>query len=191
MATPAQGPMFFADEASDALLAYLIKSYTEKSNEILGRTILQKLCYFAKASGVPFPFRFEIYHYGPFSQEIFNSTENLLLDGVIEDHSSDRGKSNFVPGPNFDAFLDRSTETVRQYDGKLQRVATMFSHLDPSQMELVSTIHYIHSSYSEWFKKAPPKESVVGSVFELKGHKFIRQAVEKAYDILTEAGLLS
>jgi uncharacterized protein YwgA len=100
MAASAQGQIFFADKIADALLAYLIKSFNEAGDRTLGRTILQKLCYFAKASGVPLPFRFEIYHYGPFSQEIFYRTEDLLLDGVIEDRSSDRGRSNFVSGPN-------------------------------------------------------------------------------------------
>ena len=150
MASPAQGQIFFADKAADALVACLIKSYTEVSNNTLGRTILQKLCYFANASGVPLPFRFEIYHYGPFSQEIFDRTENLLLDDVIEDLSGDRGRSNFVPGPNLDSFLGRFDETIRQHETKLHRVARMFSHLDPSEMELVSTIHYIHSSHREW-----------------------------------------
>lgn len=190
MAASAQGQMFFADKVSDALLAYLIKSYTEASSRTLGRTILQKLCYFAKASGVPLPFRFEIYHYGPFSQEIFYRTDDLLLDGVIEDRSSDPAQSNFVPGSNLDPFLNFFGEAIKQYEANLKRVAIMFSRLDPSQMELVSTIHYIHSSHSEWFKKVPSKDAVVTSVVQLKGHKFTKQIVEKAYDILRDATLL-
>jgi uncharacterized protein YwgA len=191
MASPAQGQTFFADRASDALLAYLIKSYTEVSNKTLGRTILQKLCYFAKASEVPLPFRFEIYHYGPFSQEIFDRTEALLLDEVIVDRSIDRGQSNFVPGPKVNSLLSRFDETVRQHEAKLQRITTMFSRLDPSYMELVSTIHYIHSSHRDWFKAIPSKEAVVASVLQVKGSKFTRPTVEKAYDILREAWLMS
>jgi uncharacterized protein YwgA len=190
MASPAQGQIFFADKVADALLAYLIKSYTGTSSKTLGRTILQKLCYFAKASGVPLPFRFEIYHYGPFSQEIFYRTEDLLLDGVIEDRSSDRGQSNFVPGPNLDSFLNRFGEAIGQHETNLERIATMFSRLDASQMELVSTIHYMHSSHREWFKEVPSKDAVVANVLQVKADKFDRQAVERAFDILCEAGLL-
>src|SRR5713101_10126389 len=105
--------MFYADGATEALLAYLRKSYKDVSGRTLGRTILQKLCYFAKASGVPLPFRFEIYHYGPFSQEIFDRTEELLLNGVIEDRSGDPGQSNYVPGPNLDLFLNRFAEAIK------------------------------------------------------------------------------
>jgi uncharacterized protein len=191
MASPAQRQIFFSDRVADALVAYLIKSYKDVSNRTLGRTILQKLCYFAKASGVPLPFRFEIYHYGPFSQEIFDTAENLLLDGVVEDRSGGPGQSNYVPGPNIDLFLDRFGDAIRQHEKNLQRVATMFSRLDPSQMELTSTIHYMHSSHREWFKEAPSKEAVVTSVLQVKGEKFSRDTVDRVYDILREAGLLS
>src|SRR4029077_87352 len=109
----------------------------------LGRTILQKLCYFAKASGVPLPFRFEIYHYGPFSQEIFDRTEDLLLDKVVEDRSGDPGQSIYVPGPNLNPFLDQFRDIIMKHEGTLKRIAAMFSQLDPAQMELVSTIHYV------------------------------------------------
>lgn len=191
MASPAQGQSFFADKATDALLAYLIKSYNAVSDRSLGRTVLQKLCYFAQASGVPLPFHFEIYHYGPFSQDIFYRTEDLLLDGVIEDRSNDRGQSNFLPGPNLNSFLHHFGDAVAQYETNLERVATMFSRLDASQMELASTIHYMHSSNRQWFKKAPSKDAVIASVQEVKGDKFSRHTVERAYDILRDAELLT
>jgi hypothetical protein len=191
MAASAQGPIFFSDRVADALVASLIKNYKDVSTRTLGRTILQKLCYFAKASGVPLPFRFEVYHYGPFSQEIFDRTEDLLLDGIIEDKSSDPARSNYVPGPNCDLFLGRFADAIGEYGANLHRVATMFSRLDPSQMELVSTIHYIHSSHREWFKEAPSEKDVVKSVLRLKGDKFGKDVIERVYDILREAKLLS
>ena len=191
MAAPAKRQVFFSDRAPDALVASLIKNYKDVSRKNLGRIILQKLCYFAKASGVPLPFRFEIYHYGPFSQEIFDVAEHLLLDGVIKDESSDPAQSNYIPGPNLDRYLSRFGNAIDQHEAKLKRVALMFSLLDPAQMELVSTIHYLHSSHREWFKDTPSKQSVVASVVEVKGTKFNRDAVERAYDILHDAGLLS
>jgi uncharacterized protein YwgA len=191
MASPTRGQIFFSDKVADALVAYLIKSYKSVSSKTLGRTILQKLCYFAEASGVPLPFRFEIYHYGPFSQEIFDRAESLLLDSVIEDRSNDPGRSDYVPGPNLDLFLDCFGDAIREHEANLQRVATMFSRLDPSQMELVSTIHYMHSSHHEWFKEAPSKEVVVSSVLQVKGEKFSRETVDRVYDMLREAKLLS
>jgi uncharacterized protein len=191
MAASAQGQIFYEHRASEALVAQLIKTYKDVSSRTLGRTILQKLCYFAQASGVPLPYQFEIYHYGPFSQEIFYTMENLLLDGIIEDRASDSGQSNYFPGPALELFIDRFSDTVRQFNTDLRRVATMFSRLDPSQMELISTIHYIHSSRREWCKEVPSKEFVVSSVLQVKGDKFSKGTVEGAYGVLREAKLLS
>lgn len=190
MAASAQGQIFFADKIADALLAYLIKSYNEASDRTLDRTILQKLCYFAKASGAPLPFQFEIDHYGPFCEEVFYRTDDLLLDSVIEDRSSDQGRSNFVPGPNLDPFLNQFGQAIGKYETNLKRVAMMFSRLDSSQIEFISTIHYMHSSHREWFKELPSKDAVIASVMQVKGDKFSRLTVERAYDILREAALL-
>src|SRR5437762_8697011 len=97
-------PLLSAD-LTHAVVAYLVKRYNELAQGTLGRTILQKLCYFAKANGVPLRFRFEIYHYGPFSQEIFEVTEDLLVDDVISDASNVPGKSRYVPAENCDTVL--------------------------------------------------------------------------------------
>jgi uncharacterized protein len=188
---PQQDPIIFSRDATDALVAYLISYYNESSPKSLGRTILQKLCYFAKASGVPFPFRFEIYHYGPFSQEIFDAADRLQWDAVIEDRSGDPGRSEYVTGPNLDFLLDRFSGAVEKYKGNLERVAKMFSQLNPSQMELVSTIHYIYASHREWFKVSPSREDVVESVLRVKGEKFDKATVEYFYDAVSQASLLN
>lgn len=191
MAASAQGQAYFADTIADALLAYLITIYKEESDETLGGTVLQKLSYFAKAAGAPLPFQFEMYHYGPFSEEVFYRTEDLIRRGVILNRSSDRERSDFVPGPKLTAFLESFGEAIGQHKANLKRVATMFSRLDPSQLELVSTIHYIHSSHREWFKRAPTKDRVVASVQQIEENNFSPELVLRTYEILWEAAFLS
>lgn len=168
------------------VVAYLIKKYAEISKVRLGRTILQKLCYFAKSHGVPLPFRFEIYHYGPFSQEIFETVEDLIVDEVLSDQSSDQGVSHYVPGPKCEVLLQKFEDALAKYRGILDTVADTFSELSPSQMELVSTIHYIHSSS----RKPPSKGEVVETVYEIKKPKFEREFVDMVYDVLLKAHLL-
>lgn len=178
-------------DLTDALVAYLVKAYKTKSNNKLGRTILQKLCYFAKASGAPLPFRFEIYHYGPFSPEVFEVAEGLTVDEVVTDSSVDPGQSDYQPGPKCDLLLNAFAEDTKRYGTELDSVAETFSLLRPSEMELVSTIHYVHSSFRQWNKQVASKEEVVGKVHEIKGSKFDRDFVDGTYDILLKAGLLN
>jgi len=190
MTTNAEGHFLLPKDPVHALVAYLIKKYKEVSNMTLGRIILQKLCYFAKASGVPLPFRFEIYHYGPFSQEVFEVTDSLMVDLVVIDRTQHEAQSDYSPGPNCESLLGAFKGPLSKYTSMLDNVAVTFSKLDPSQMELVSTIHYVHSSYQDWYRKAANKEDVVGLVSAIKQGKFDTDLVSRAYDILLDAGLL-
>lgn len=174
-----------------AVVAYLVREYATHGQKELGRTILQKLCYFAKVSGVPLPFRFEICHYGPFSQEIFEVTGNLVVDDVISDDSQDLVRSKYSPSHNCDALLRDFKKEVKKYKRRLDNVVETFAALDPSQMELVSTIHYIHNSYRQWHRERPAKKEVVDTVHEIKKPKFRREFVGNVYDVLLNAGLLS
>jgi hypothetical protein len=173
-----------------ACVAYLVKRYNEAGEKNLGRTILQKLCYFSKANGVPLPFRFEMHHYGTFCQEIFDVTDNLLVDDVIQDQAPGQGWSTYVPGPSCDVLLAMAEKELQKHRVRLDRVVQTFSLLDPPQMELVSTIHYVHSSYREWHGERPPKNEVVRAVLEIKQGKFPEDSVSRVYDILMAAGLL-
>jgi len=71
---------------------------------------------------VPLTFRFEIYHYGPFSQEIFEVTEDLLVDDVIRDDSNVPGKSRYVPADNCDTVLKLCEGQVEKYRAKLDEI---------------------------------------------------------------------
>lgn len=174
-----------------AAVAYLVKRYSEVGDKELGRTILQKLCYFAKANGAALPFRFEMYHYGPFCQEIFDVTEDLLVDDVVRDTAHAQARSSYAPGPNCDALLEKAKRQLLTHQKLLDDVVETFSALDVSQMELVSTIHYVHKSYGNWHKDRPSKEQVVSSVVETKRGKFDANFVDKVYDVLMGAGLLN
>jgi uncharacterized protein YwgA len=174
-----------------AAVAYLVKRYSEVGDNKLGRTILQKLCYFSKASGVPLPFRFDMYHYGPFCQEIFDVTDNLIVDDVVRDTAEAQARSYYAPGPNCTRLLDRAKRQLHTHQRALDEVVETFSGLDVSQMELVSTIHYFHNSYRNWHKDRPSKEQVVNSVLETKKGKFEANFVDKVYDILMDARLLN
>jgi len=169
---PDWSQIVFSMDLAHALVAYLIREYKRVSRKKLGRTILQKLCYFAKAAGVPIPFRFDIYHYGPFSQEVFETVDDLILDGVIADESPDRSQSSYTTGVNCDLLLRTFQGELDSYKRQLENVAETFSLLDPSSMELVSTIHYIHAS---WFTGVPRKEEVVNAVWEIKRPKSERE----------------
>ena len=132
-----------------------------------------------------------MYHYGPFCEEIFDVTDDLIVDDVVRDTAQAEARSSYAPGPNCTLLLDKAKRQLLAHQKKLDEVEKFFSGLDVFRMELVSTIHYVHNSYRNWHKDPPSKEQVVESVVEIKKGKFEANFVDRVYDILAEAGLLN
>ncbi len=72
----------------------------------LGRTAIQKLCYFSKELGskelgAPFDVYFQMHQYGPYSERLAQMLFQLEIDDLIEDRSEDPARySNFRLTPN-------------------------------------------------------------------------------------------
>ena len=99
--------------------------------------------------------------------------------------------TSFAPGTNCEVLLSKARRQLREHKTILDEVVNTFSSLDPSPMELVSTIHYVQSSYRQWCNDRPSKDQVVQSVVEIKKDKFSEDFVNRVYDILKQAALLS
>lgn len=181
---------YFATNKSDVLLAYIVKKWHEISHKGLGRIQLQKICYFCKAKGVPLTFEFALYHYGPFSQEIYDSTDSLILDGVIVDACANNSCSEYLPGNLIEDFLNQHKIPDR-HQADVDDVIGCLKNLAPSIMELISTVHYAYRAIKDYYEKEPSKEDVVESVYKAKKGKFSRDIMGEAYDALKTSGLLN
>lgn len=173
-----------------AMVAYLIKKYYEVSRRSLGRTILQKLCYLSKANGVPLSLYFDIHHYGPFSVDLFRITDDLLAYNIIRDESEQpAAASQYIPGSRCDELLRRHRVGLKKYEKTLDTIVNLFSGLMPSQLELLTTIHYIYCSLD--LTGTPKRRSVINTVYKIKGDRFTRGDMRKTYNALENAGLLT
>ena len=57
----------------------------------LGKIQVQKLVYFAQDCGVPLGYKYEIYHYGPYSFELSHDLDSLDSLGVLNVDSDPNG----------------------------------------------------------------------------------------------------
>lgn len=152
--------VLLSNHRDDALLAYLIKSWFEKNRMGMGRTLVQKLCYFLKARSVPLRFEFEIYHYGPYSQELFFEMDNLVADEVVLDQSTNPGHSEYVPGPASEFLMDSFAPHLKEHRSGVDDVVQLFAGAKPAIMELLSTIHYQYVfALKEYKSKRAPTEA--------------------------------
>jgi uncharacterized protein YwgA len=178
----------------DAVVAYVVKKWNEKSNIPLGRTIIQKICYFIKSMGVPLEYTFDMHHYGPYSQTLYFRMDDMVADNIVIDNKSygigKAEKSEYKPGENNDELIDMYSDKLGEFTWAADKVIDLFCQSNHTTLELLSTIHFLHASLTNFYGKSPEKDEVVRKVNEVKKEKFSIEEITKAYDTLKEAGII-
>jgi len=175
----------------DALIAYAVEKWRATSQSGIGRTVLQKVAYFLKAKGIPVDYEFEMYHYGPYSQELYFRMDDLLVEKIIVDKSDKSGRSQYDVGSQMPELCAMYKCELTKYESEIEDVIKMFRDLKPNEMEILATIHYFHVSLKRFFGTSPTKQLVLEKVVGVKGKKFTSEFIEQAYDIMQQAGLLA
>src|ERR1035438_6863418 len=108
--------LLFSNDLRSAYVTEEVKSFNSlKPSGYLGRTALQKLVYFCKAVGVPIPCSYEIYNFGPYSEEVTRSATALLADEALQDLSNTGTYSSYTVGENANEFSEEFLDDVAKY----------------------------------------------------------------------------
>jgi hypothetical protein len=184
--------LYLAKTIQHALMALTIKkahgNFTSQSSGYLGRTALQKIMYFLVRRGLPLDYHFDIYHYGPFCQDVYHNVEWLIADGVVRDASENQAKySNYVPDSQMDALLEKFESQVKEHEPIVDEVVSIFAELPPEDLELIATLDYLYQEERAKQIHPPKKDTVVARFLEVKGDKFGEKRLSYIYDILAKA----
>ena len=184
--------LLFSNDLCSAFTAATVSSFHRQFHSgYLGRTALQKLVYFAKTIGVPVPCSFEIYNYGPYSEEITKSVNRLLADDVIEDCSSNASKySSYVPGPNAGDFPPTIAAYVGQFTAQIDVVVGALGQSSPTTLELVATLHFVNARLKGIQGRKPGRDAVEADFRRIKGSKFTPSEIDRWYLWLDTTRLL-
>ncbi len=159
---------------------------------LLGRTKLQKLCYFAGELRVPYDLRYEMYFYGPYSAQLEEIVRDFQVGGLVHDSSEDpERQSKYKITDTGKKCLVGETARVKKWMPILEAVAKKLGVLKPEKLELLATVKFTFDRQKSLSpKKSSMRKDVVKEVLQLKGDKFDKGDVEGAYDSLDSAGLL-
>jgi uncharacterized protein len=186
--------LLFTGSRDQALLAMVIQEAHEASARqrgFVGRTAVQKVLYFLKVLHVPMGYRFKIYHYGPYCDEIVTDTEWLLADGVIVDRSDNSRKySNYGPGEALHELLSQHQDNVEPWRECVRSVVRVLIPMRPEKLELIATLHYLYRQQRASGRHGSWKPSVVARLLEVKQDKFRKEEVAQTYDVMVNAGLV-
>jgi uncharacterized protein YwgA len=184
-------PLLFSGTWEHALLAVTAREAAKHpAAGYLGRTALQKIFYFLQIAGVPHRHAFDVYHYGPYCDRVSRDVELLLADGVLKDVSASPDKySNYRPDAGADELIEAHASALGPHLKKISTVVESLLPLDPSRLELLATLDYLHRQLRAGGGTGPWADRVIARFLQVKKDKFQEEDVRAAYDSMVRAGL--
>jgi uncharacterized protein len=125
----------------DELRVAAIVALVQNAPARLGKTQIQKLVYFAQDCGIPLKYKYELYHYGPYSFELSHDLGSLDSLDVLAVRSSSSGYG-------FDISVGKFADKFKletKYKKKIEKVIGEFGLNTPAQLEVKATIHFVRS----------------------------------------------
>ena len=115
----------FSNNIRAAYLTEFVRSFQRHyPNGFLGRTAIQKLVYFGRSTGVPVPCSFEIYNYGPYSDQVTFTVDGLLADEILTDTSANSSRySNYKLSRKRICFASDIEKKVEPHRKQIEAIA--------------------------------------------------------------------
>lgn len=165
---------------------YQLAKLVEWAGEIKSRKRMQKIVYLLQSAGCPFDADFILHHYGPYSSEVAQLTDEMTRSDLLREHAVGN-----VAGGQFNYELgDKTAEQIRKYEATPQGMAA-YEAIKPFEsrarslanieglrkLELASTVAYFHRQGNSWEDAAEKTGEFKG---EAAASAVLRDAVELA-----------
>jgi O-acetyl-ADP-ribose deacetylase (regulator of RNase III)/uncharacterized protein YwgA len=123
----------------------------------VGRTMFQKIAYFATELGLPTGLAFERSSYGPFASGLKALESRLQNHDLIRERRL--GRMLMVePGSTYRDAAKRFASDLAKYENIIQRVTDLFLRADTQKAEIAATVHFSWKSLSVSGKRASEKD---------------------------------
>lgn len=183
--------LLFSNDLRSAYVTEVVKSFNSlRPSGYLGRTALQKLVYFCKSVGVPIPCSFEIYNFGPYSEEVTRSATALLADEALQDLSNTGAYSSYTVGANANEFSKEFLDETERHRPLIDSIVQALGPCKPETLELVATLHFVNARLKGILGNRPAEESVFEEFRSIKGNKFSEGEMYSWYNWLERSNLL-
>jgi len=108
----------------------------------VGRTMLQKLAYFATEKGIPTGLRYVRGSFGPYASDLRRLLTKLVNNGLIVEER----RGNMLvsrPGPTYADAARTYASYVHQWDEAIDDVVDLFLRFDTKQAEIAATVYFV------------------------------------------------
>jgi len=176
------------DFKKSAIILKLVSEWNKKSNYKMSRITIQKMCYFAEAVSVPLGYRFSVFKYGPYSQDLFDQIDDMIMYGLLSEENKDNGNKDnvslFSTTDLANDLLASYDDFLCLYDDKINFLTNYFKDMSLRDLELFSTIHYYHTATNGYYNgldKDELRELTINYVINAVKDKFIKKEISNAY----------
>jgi hypothetical protein len=134
----------------------------------VGRTIFQKIAYFATESGIPTGLEYQRSSFGPYTPKLKSVTTKLVNNGLTREERLGRMFAVRV-GPTFKDALKLCQTEVTRWHGAMERVTDLFTRMRTTrQAELAATVHFAAKSLAARQGGKLTESEVLSEVMEWK-----------------------
>ncbi len=177
--------------SSQAVLVEVIRRCEVRGHKI-GRTALQKIAYFLVVRGVPLDYRFDLYHYGPFCQDILHDAGFLeALEAIADSKDGYMGGSKYKVTEHAESLMQEHEEFINVHTETIDSVVGLLAGLNATHLEYVATIDYFDRYVAAMERSGPRREEVLRRFFEAKPQREgDRAQVEALYDRMAKIGMI-
>lgn len=137
----------------------------------VGRTMFQKLSYFATEAGLPTELKFERGSYGPFSRDVEPMKTRLLANGVVAEKALGKKMLLVTTGPAFGHAAEAYEARLTEWSAIIERVTDLFLRLNTRQAEIAATVHFAASQLIGEGSEPPTELDVLRSVKKWKSRR--------------------
>lgn len=175
-----------------ALAAIVRAIHAEPNHWPIGRTMFQKLAYFATQAGIPTGLTFRQESYGPFSPDLNRLRGRLEDNGVLTETASSGGRMLVVtPGPEFEAARRAYDSYLAQWRDVLERVVDLFLRLNTREAEIAASVHFATAQLASRRQDPPSEWEVWRYIEHWKNDRLKPEDVAASIRKLAELGWLS
>lgn len=160
----------------------------------IGRTMFQKIAYFATEFGLRTGLSYTRGSFGPFSSDLKEKITKLVNNGLIKEEQIGRMFS-IKTGPAFNDALKLYCEEIEKAQSVIERLTDLFLRINNThQAEIASTIHFAAQSFEKASKQQPSETDVLNAVMEWKQRRtpaFEEKEIAQTIRNLASLGLIS
>ncbi|MEW6110000.1 MAG: macro domain-containing protein [Nitrospirota bacterium] len=177
-----------------AIIEVLSRIEKEPYHWPIGRTMFQKIAYFATELGLKTGLSYSQSSFGPFASELKFKITKLVNNGLIKEEHLGRMFS-VKPGPTFQDAQKIYEEEIQKEQPIIERLTDLFLRINTThQAELAATVHFAAQSFQKSRKETPTEADVLNAVMEWKQRRkpsFDRTEVAKTIRNLASLGFIS